>query len=248
MRIFDTIFSKRKAYNNVTVADVNKAVDIIQKEAYRKKKNYVDTWIDNYIANYTKEEIERRELENKKIGDRNNICPKCGHTIVVDKVIKAKNDVQKYCHCNGCGHEWEKEELYDINFDPYEHLLIIPHFLDSVVLSLWTSGYDPYDVSCDYDSDEEWELDTIKKFREKYSHIIEKYPLEVLFYFGHTYGNRTYLEEEIFGVDAHYSFYENKHNAYLGKFSPKMEQILTEKIGVKNIEWFNRWEQTRLKL
>lgn len=220
----------------------NDVVTKVQKELYKQSKKNVDDWVNNYLANYVKEETERRKERNKEIALKNSVCPKCGGQQIVHKFIDKKNDVFKFNHCNDCGHEWEIEPLLDLNFDSEEHTMVIPHFLDYVALHLWTSKFDPYDVSCEYDSDEEWERETIKDIRKKFEHIINTFPLEVLYYFGHKWATSgCFLTEEIFGKDYHYSFYDNWSERYTGKFTEKMERLL-EKIGVQKLSYYRRYE------
>ena len=111
----------------------------------------------------------------------------------------------------------------------------VARFLDMAALRLWTNRFDPYDVECPFDSPEEAEQFAIDTIKEEYSHIIAIYPLEILYYLGYVHANQgCFLTEYIFGHDKDYPF-TDAIECYTGEFTPKMKDILVNKLDVKTL-------------
>ena len=123
-----------------------------------------------------------------------------------------------------------------LEFDENEYVRAIPHMLDYVVLYLWNVTWDPTDITSEYDSREEAEEAAIKNVLEgHYGELFKKVPLEMLHYFGYKYGyTLCHLVEEVFGYDMRYSF-DDVVEMYMGSFTPKFEDILINKLGVKRL-------------
>lgn len=111
----------------------------------------------------------------------------------------------------------------------------IPIFLDQVALRLCNFSFNPFDVMNDYDTEEDMYNAVIADLKKTYKSIIDNVPIEVLYMIG--YKNATnciHMTEDIFDKEIIYPF-DNEKEAYIGKFTPTMENILIEKLGMKHI-------------
>ena len=111
----------------------------------------------------------------------------------------------------------------------------VARFLDMVALKLWTNRFDPYDVECPFTSPEDAERFAIDMIKEEYGAIIDMFPLEVMYFFGYMSAKQgCFLTDYIFDKDEDYPF-TNAIECYTGEFTPKMENILVNKLGVKRL-------------
>ena len=207
------------------------------KEEFRYRKKIIDDWVEEYSNRTQLEEMERVTKSNIEISVKNTTCPKCNaNTETVNKFIKKGVDAFKYNHCNNCGHEWEYIEPLSTDVNKYCLGRAVPMVLDHVVLELWTNSYDPYDITCEFDSADEEERYYINKLiNSHYGKFIKDIPLEVLYYFGYKYGySSCHMVEEIFGEELTYHF-DDTVRMYTGKFTKKMEYILVNKLGVTKL-------------
>lgn len=110
----------------------------------------------------------------------------------------------------------------------------IAPFLDKVVLRLWTNKFDPYNPDCPFVSAENAEEFCISDLMDEYGYIITTFPLEILHYYGYTYAKQgCFLTDYIFNVYDEDNINEN--DRYFGEFSPKMKDLLINKLGVKQL-------------
>jgi hypothetical protein len=73
---------------------------------------------------------------------------------------------------------------------------------------------------------------------DEYGYIITTFPLEILHYYGYTYSKQgclqgCFLTDYIFNEYDEYNINEN--DRYFGEFSPKMKDLLINKLGVKQL-------------
>ena len=109
----------------------------------------------------------------------------------------------------------------------------IAKFLDQVVLKLWTNKFNPLDV--EYLNESEAEQCVIDSIMEEFKFIVDMFPIEILYYYGYAQArSNCFLIEEIFDKTIDYGFC-NSMERYIGAFSPKMTDILIEKLGVKRL-------------
>lgn len=110
-------------------------------------------------------------------------------------------------------------------------------FLDAVVLYLGRNKFNPTDVDCQFSCAEEAEQFYIDELKQRFGYIITTFPLEVMHYYGYLYaGQGCFLVEEIFGKTVD-SFNETPslNELYYGEFTPKIKDILINKLGVKTL-------------
>ena len=112
-------------------------------------------------------------------------------------------------------------------------------FLDAVVLYLGRldRNFDPTAIDTDYDTPEEMEQYYIDEIKQRFGYIITTFPLEVMHYYGYLYaGQGCFLVEEIFGkkVDS-LNESPSLKELYYGEFTPKIKDILINKLGVKTL-------------
>ena len=113
----------------------------------------------------------------------------------------------------------------------------IPRFLDLVVLYLGRNRFNPTDVDCQFSSAEEAEQFYIDEIKQRFGYIITTFPLEVMHYYGYLYaGQGCFLVEEIFGKTVD-SLNEtlSLNELYYGEFTPKIKDILLNKLGIKTL-------------
>lgn len=103
----------------------------------------------------------------------------------------------------------------------------VNEFLTMVVLYLYNVTWDPADCSDEAESLEEKIQLQIAAVKEKYGDVIDKYPLEILYYIG-----GMNICEQIFKDKIFEQPYQNPYN---GKFHPEYERILIEDLGVKRM-------------
>lgn len=132
--------------------------------------------------------------------------------------------------------EWIKQhESHCAELGTISHCWCIGKFLDMVALKLWTNKFNPNDIDCPYNSYEEAETHAIKSIKEVYSYIINVFPLEVLYFYGYNSAqHECFLIDYIFGKEPEYIF-ASPVEKYIGEFTPKMEDILINKLGVKKL-------------
>ena len=236
MKWFNKLFKREASIQNVVDTMIEINVPDYTKEEFRARKKIIDAWANDFISKYKEEKLARLKTENEQSEILNSKCPKCNNTNVVDKFVKRKLDVFEYCPCNDCGNEWRKKKMNLLDFDENEYARAIPHMLDYVVLYLWNVTWDPADIASEYDSQEEAEEAAVKHVLEgHYGELFKKVPLEMLHYFGYKYGyTLCHLVEEVFGHDMRYSF-DDDVEMYMGSFTPKFEDILINKLGVKRL-------------
>lgn len=206
------------------------------KLAFRERKCIIDEWVDNYYKEYKSVHQPILDEINAEIDHKNSVCSKCGSTEVVNKFIKDRLKTFEYNHCNGCGNEWKKESRHCPFVDQDAEACRVAHMLDMIVLQLFNIVYNPYDVSEEYDSQEEKEQGLANAFMEHntWKKLLEM-PLEIIYYFAYKHANHQCCEtEEVFGKDIHYDF-NNNYEQYAGRFTPKMEDILINKLNVKKM-------------
>ena len=111
----------------------------------------------------------------------------------------------------------------------------VARFLDMAALRLWTNSFDPYDVDCPFTSPEDAEQFAIDMIHEEYDNLIAMFPLEVMYFLGYTQAKQgCFLVDYIFDKDEDYPF-TDAIECYTGSFTPKMEDILVNKLGVKRL-------------
>ena len=204
--------------------------------AFRERKRVIDEWIDNYHNEYRAVQQPILDALVKEKEHNNSVCPKCGSKNIVNNFIKKKFNVFKYNHCNDCTHEWERHEIYCPFVDVDAEAKRVAHMLDMIVLDIYNITYDPTDIGEDYDSLEEKQQAKADKYLtdKNWSKLLEM-PLEILYHFGYKYASELCnMTEEVFGKDIHYSF-DNNFELYAGRFTPKMEDILINKLNVKKL-------------
>lgn len=126
-------------------------------------------------------------------------------------------------------------ELMEIDSQRFK----ICQFLDAVVLYLGrlNRNFDPTAIDTDYDTPEEMEQYFIDEIKHRFGYIITTFPLEIMHYYGYLYaGQGCFLTEELFGksVDNLNGSPELKE-LYYGEFTPKIKDILINKLGVKTL-------------
>jgi len=100
-------------------------------------------------------------------------------------------------------------------------------FLDNVILNLYNLVWDPTDCSEEAESYEEKMVMQIDHIRERYGDVIDKYPLEVLYYVGCVNVANQIFKDKIFE--------QPYQNPYEGRFTTKYEDILVDWLGVKTM-------------
>ena len=103
-------------------------------------------------------------------------------------------------------------------------------FIDSVILNLYNIVWCPIDTSEEAESYEEKIVMQIDHIREQYGDILDKYPLEILYYVGCVNISGQIFKDKIFE--------QPYQNPYEGRFTTKYEAILVDWLGVKTM--FNR--------
>lgn len=100
-------------------------------------------------------------------------------------------------------------------------------FLDNVILNLYNLVWDPTDCSEEAESYEEKMVMQIDHIRERYGDVIDKYPLEVLYYVGCVNVAGQIFKDKIFE--------QPYQNPYEGRFATKYEDILVDWLGVERM-------------
>lgn len=241
MALFDKLFKRNVSKDIETIINTVPKEVYITKEEYRYRKEVIDNWIKDYKEKSIASRKTKVTAENADVAIKNDYCEKCGHNdSTVNKFIKKGVQAFKYNHCNNCGHEWEYIEPINIEDDirSYNPFIVIPHFLDHVVCALWITKFDPTDITCEYDSAEEADEASITKICERYSDLIQTFPLEIMYYIGYQHAyNQIISTEEIFNKPFHEcgAFDNRNGEMYWGRFTEKMENILINKLGVKKL-------------
>lgn len=241
MTLFDKIFKRNVSKDIETIIDTSSKEVYITKEEYRYRKEVIDNWIKDYKEKSVAARKTKVTAENADVAIKNDYCEKCGRSdSTVNKFIKKGVQAFKYNHCNNCGHEWEYIEPTNIEDDirSFNPFIVIPHFLDHVVCALWITKFDPTDITCEYDSAEEADEASTTKICERYSDLIQTFPLEIMYYIGYQHAyNQIISTEEIFNKPFHEcgAFDNRNGEMYWGKFTEKMEGILINKLGVKKL-------------
>lgn len=202
----------------------------LDRNEYRRRKTEIDNLFLKYSNEFDKKLLDTIKSENEKIREYNNICPKCNSHNIINRAIETKNNVKLYNHCSDCGNEWnikeQEKEIVDVG-----HLgCMVCHALDVIVMRLFSSKFDPYDVTCPYDSEKEAECAMIDSVKSEFSDILIM-PIELIYHIAAKWATLyMFLTDDVFGENADY-----KNNSYMGSFSEKMEDILINKLGVKKI-------------
>ena len=231
--------AKQKNSSQIEKPQVESTTQKINKEFYKQQKAKIDSFHKVLYDRYKAIADAEMTQQNEKSILNNTICPKCAANIVVNKYIKKRDDIFEYCHCNGCGHEWPREEVVDLkDVDVGWRFRSVAHFLDRIVLSLLNATFDPNDLTCEADTPEEWEQEKIETIKKRFGWIIEDMPLEMIFYYGYTNNTILYMTEEIFGKDS-YSFNSLSAEPYICKFNEAIEDILINKFNIKRLCEFN---------
>lgn len=100
-------------------------------------------------------------------------------------------------------------------------------FLDNVILNLYNLVWDPTDCSEEAESHDEKIQLQIDSVKEKYGDVIDKYPLEILYYVGGVNVAGQIFKDKIFE--------QPYMNPYFGRFTEKFENILLNQLGVKKM-------------
>lgn len=100
-------------------------------------------------------------------------------------------------------------------------------FLDNVILNLYNIVWDPTDCSEEAENEEEKILMQIDHIREQYGDVIDKYPLEIIYYVGCVNVAGQIFKDKMF--ERPYQ------NPYEGHFTTKYEDILMNWLGVKTM-------------
>jgi hypothetical protein len=103
----------------------------------------------------------------------------------------------------------------------------ITEFLDRVIVDLFNVTWNPYDCSDPAESQDEKVAMQIEYIKELYGDVIDKYPLEVLYYVGCVNVVDQIFKERIFE--------QPYQNPYDGKFHTEYERILIQDLGVKRL-------------
>jgi hypothetical protein len=103
----------------------------------------------------------------------------------------------------------------------------VDEFLTRVVLYLYNVVWNPYDCSEEAESQEEKVQLQIEYMKENYGDVIDKYPLEVLYYIGGVNVCGQIFKDKIFE--------QPYQNPYDGRFTDKYEDILVSQLGVKRM-------------
>lgn len=169
-----------------------------EKEKYKERKKMID---DYFAEEYTKAQkiIQKFELESQKEADKtNSVCPKCGSTNVVQKIIQTKGElhgngstysVSTYSYgtskvdgkidtypvnrCKDCENEWyiavPKTEKYHDPYKAYDSYE--PEYLLRHIYDYLKLSYDPYNIREECNSLEEKR----EKFIEKTARVLDCY-------------------------------------------------------------------------
>jgi len=169
-----------------------------EKEKYKERKKMID---DYFAEEYTKAQkiIQKFELESQKEADKtNSVCPKCGSTNVVQKIIQTKGElhgngstysVSTYSYgtskvdgkidtypvnrCKDCENEWyiavPKTEKYNDPYRAYDSYE--PEYLLRHIYDYLKLSYDPYNIREECNSLEEKR----EKFIEKTARVLDCY-------------------------------------------------------------------------
>ena len=92
----------------------------------------------------------------------------------------------------------------------------------------------------DFISEEAYEEWCVKNITDKYSNIINNYPLEIIYYYGiiDILFNDCLFSKKLYGLDRIelQNIYHRFNGQYFsGKFTDKAEDILINKLGIKKL-------------
>jgi hypothetical protein len=99
----------------------------------QEQRKIIDKQSDSVLEILFKEKVKIQEKNKKEVDEiekHNKICPKCGKTEIIDKLVPVSvnvtdsfhpftgissghSEIQNYAvnHCVACGHEWEKDRV-----------------------------------------------------------------------------------------------------------------------------------------
>lgn len=137
-------------------------------------------------------------------------------------------------------HEKNFERIFNIKHpnNIYPEPGKIGEFLEDVVLNLWVMAFDINEL--DFISEEAYEEWCVKNITDKYSNIINNYPLEIIYYYGiiDILFNDCIFSKKLYGLDRIelQNIYHRFNGQYFsGKFTDKAEDILMNKLGIKKL-------------
>lgn len=224
-------FIKRLLNKDVSESLKKPIITQMDRNEYRARQNHINSLYVKYSNEYNERLLGIIKTENEKVTQYNNTCPKCGSHNVVNRAIETKDTLVIFNHCSDCTNEWESKELKKEHVDGSNLGVMVCHALDVIVMRLFSSKFDPYDVSCPYDSEEEAERDMIKSVKDEFAEILMM-PLEVIYLIAARWANRyMFLTDDVFGEDVE----DEDIDLYVGQFSDKLDDILVNKLGVRRL-------------
>lgn len=203
------------------------------KKQYRLKKEAIDNWLKDHLDHYCVKNSIDFSLDNYNL-----VCPNCMSSNVDIKTIKIAKDLStediKYNHCNDCETDWEYN---DKNYlDLYSKFSDIANFLDYIAIHLIIGQFDPLDITCECDSQEEYQKMHLDYLKNHHKDLIENFPIEVVHYLAYNDAQCIFMTEEIFGKGyIDYNTDVNKGDDVLGTFTPEMENILVNLLKMKRL-------------
>lgn len=202
------------------------------KKQYHLKKEAINNWLKDHLDHYCAKNNIEFSLENYNIQ-----CPNCMSSFVETKSIYNLDGTEtsiKYNHCNECCTDWEYNtgnylELYNKFAD-------IANFLDYIALHLIIGKFDPWDITCECDSEEEYNAMHLDYLKTHYKDVIENFPIEVVHYLGYHDKQCIFMTDEVFGKE--YRNNQNLNTGYdvLGTFTPEVENIMVNLLKMKKLD------------
>lgn len=126
---------------------------------------------------------------------------------------------------------------YGITHPDIQRIEEIGSLIDDAIMCLWTSKFDINELI--YETPEELDHETFEYINGRYGETIKNIPLEMIYYYGivDTIDYNCFLYERAYGMskDEMVKKYKNNIEAFTGKFTDKMEDILVNKLGVKRL-------------
>lgn len=135
------------------------------------------------------------------------------------------------CNCLNVG-----GDCLDDNYNEYFYKICdsITELLDYIAIHLVIGKYDPTDITCEFESKEEYKEYHVNQIKEKFSSVIEYLKLEVIYYLAYKYCKYIFMEEEIFGDD--YNAEEKiPGKEIMGSFTPEIENYLVNELNVRKL-------------
>ena len=126
---------------------------------------------------------------------------------------------------------------YGITYPDIHQIEEIGSLIDDVVLCLWSNSFDINEL--DYETPDELDKETLNYITDRYKETIKNIPLEIIYYYGivDTVFDMCFLYERAYGMDKYeiINKYNNNIEAFTGRFTERMENILVNKLGIKRL-------------